>query len=487
MSEALTTAPVSQPPGGADSQPLFEAAPTIYPRDVKGKFRRLKWWALIVLLGIYYVVPWIRWDRGPDAANQMVLLDLAGRRGYIGGIEIWPQEVYYLTGILILAAVGLFFASALLGRIWCGFACFQTVWTDLFLWVERKVEGDRNKRIKLDNAPWSAAKVAKKLTKHAVWLFIALMTAGYFVLYFVDAPTAVVSMATGAAGAWTYSVVGVLTFTTYMAAGWAREQICIYMCPYPRFQAAMFDEDTLLVTYEAWRGEPRANYKKTDDFARRGHCVDCGLCVQVCPTGVDIRDGNQLACIGCALCIDACNNVMDRFDLPRGLITYDSERNKMLRSRGQPTRKRWVRPRTIAYTVVITLVTVVMVTAFAGRARLEVNILRDRAPLFVTLSSGDIRNGYTFKVLNMIASSKTYDLSMQGLDDARLTVIGHQEDPADTARLPVAADTVGTFKIYVAAPRAALDGQSMDLRFVLTDTETGERHVQDTVFRGPAR
>ncbi len=484
MPNAQTTA---SGPADTGSQPLFEDAPSIYPRDVKGTFRRLKWWALIVLLGIYYVVPWIRWDRGPEAPDQMFLLDLAGRRGYIGGIEIWPQEVYYLTGILILAAVGLFFASALLGRIWCGFACFQTVWTDLYIWVERRIEGDRNKRIKLDNAPWTASKVVKKLTKHAIWLIIALMTAGYLVLYFVDAPTAVVQMATGRSGAWTYSMLALLTFTTYMAAGWAREQICIYMCPYPRFQSAMFDEDTLLVTYEEWRGEPRANYKKTDDFNARGHCVDCGLCVQVCPTGVDIRDGNQLACIGCALCIDACNNVMDRFDLPRGLITYDSERNKSLRSRGLPTRTRWIRPRTIAYVVVLALVSAVMVGAFAGRARLEVNILRDRAPLFVTLSSGDIRNGYTFKVLNMVTSDKNYVLSMEGLETARMTVIGYQDRPSGSARLPVEADSVGTFKVYVAAARADLDGESTDLTFVLTDVATGERLAHDTVFRGPAR
>ncbi|GAB6051746.1 cytochrome c oxidase accessory protein CcoG [Magnetospira thiophila] len=471
----------------AKDAPLFAAVQAIYPRDVKGTFRTVKWVALVVLLGIYYVIPWLRWERGPGVTDQLLLLDMAGRRGYIGPIEIWPQEVYYLTGVLILAAIGLFFSSALLGRVWCGFACFQTVWTDLFMLVERWIEGDRNKRIAADRKPLSLGKIAKKTAKHTVWMLIALVTAGYFVFYFVDAPQALREMLDGSAGNWTYSVVGTLTFTTYMAAGWAREQICIYMCPYPRFQAAMFDEDTLLVTYEEWRGEPRAKFNPKQGFEGRGHCVDCDMCVQVCPTGVDIRKGNQLACIGCALCVDACNTVMDRFKLPHGLITYDSERNQVLRAQGKPTSKRWIRPRTVGYTVLLLAVMAVMVGMFATRSTIEINILRDRAPLFVRLSNGDFRNGYTYKILNMVSQSKTYVLTLRGIEGAKLSVIGYQPEPAESAELPVKADTVGSFKVFVTAGRAGLDGESTDLDFVLTDKETGLSVSNSSVFRAPRR
>ncbi|CCQ72124.1 cytochrome c oxidase accessory protein CcoG [Magnetospira sp. QH-2] len=468
--------------------PLFAATQAIYPRDIKGTFRTVKWVALWVLLGIYYVFPWLKWTRGEGVTDQFLLLDMAGRRGYIGPIEIWPQEVYYLTGVLILAAIGLFFSSALLGRVWCGFACFQTVWTDLFMWVERRIEGDRNKRIAADKKPMNLAKLSKKLVKHILWMFIALATAGYFVFYFVEADVAFWSMLDGTAGGWTYSVVGTLTFTTYMAAGWAREQICIYMCPYPRFQAAMFDEDTFLVTYEEWRGEPRAKFNPKQGFDEsRGHCVDCGMCVHVCPTGVDIRKGNQLACIGCALCVDACNTVMDRFKMPRNLIAYDSERNQVLRSQGGNPVRKWVRPRTIGYTVLMIAVMAIMAIGFSNRASIEINILRDRAPLFVRLSDGNIRNGYTYKILNMVSRSKTYELSLKGIDGALMTVIGYQKTPSAKATLPVKSDTVGTFKVYVKSGTDVLDGESTDLDFVLTDTETGESVSNSSVFRAPRR
>ncbi len=474
-------------PGPAKETPLYADRVKVYSRSVRGTFRRIKWWVLWVLLGLYYVGPWIRWDRGPGAPDQALLIDMPGRRAYFFWIEIWPQEVYYLTGLLILAAVGLFLVTAWFGRVWCGFTCPQTVWTDLFMWVERKTEGDRNARIRLDRAPLSVDKALRKVAKHGAWLVIAFATGGAWIMYFRDAPTLAGEFFTGEASAAVYGFTALFTATTYLLAGWAREQLCIYMCPWPRFQSAMFDEDSLIVTYEAWRGEPRGTAKRGQSFDGRGHCVNCGLCWQVCPTGVDIRDGQQMACIGCALCVDACNSVMDRFRLPRNLITYDSISNQLARERGQPTTIRLLRPRTLAYIAILIAVAAVMVFSLATRTRLEVNVLPDRSPLFVQLSDGSVQNGYTFKVLNMERAEKTYTLTTTGIEAAQLTVIGHQPQPTGEVELPVMADAVASFRLFVSAPRSSLAGRATDLTFVLTDQDTGETVERTSVFSGPAR
>jgi 4Fe-4S dicluster domain/4Fe-4S binding domain len=267
------------------SQPLYANRVKIYPKRVSGTFRRLKWATLVVLLAVYYLVPWIRWDRGPGVSDQAVLIDMPGRRAYFFGIEIWPQEVYYLTGLLLLGALGLFLATSLAGRVWCGYACPQTVWTDLYMWVERLIEGDRNARVKLDKAPLSPQKAAKKTLKHAAWLLIALLTGGAWIMYFNDGPTVVRAFFTGEAGLTVYFFVGLFTATTYVLAGWAREQVCTYMCPWPRFQGALLDEDSLIVTYQAWRGEPRGKHKAGESWEGRGGRVAFHQCVSVCPTG----------------------------------------------------------------------------------------------------------------------------------------------------------------------------------------------------------
>lgn len=466
-------------------QPLYAAHEWVYSRNVEGTFRRLKWAALWLLLGFYYIAPWLRWDRGPGAPDQAFLIDMPARRAYFLWIEIWPQEVYYLTGLLILGAIGLFFVTSLAGRVWCGFACPQTVWTDLFLWAERLVEGDRTARMRLDRAPLSAAKLARKLAKHGIWLFISVATGGAWILYFYDAYEILPKILFGDAATLVYVFIGLFTTTTYVLAGWAREQVCIYMCPWPRFQSAMFDEDSLIVTYEAWRGEPRGKAKLGQDFEGRGHCVDCGMCKQVCPTGVDIRKGNQLACIGCALCVDACASVMDKFGLPRGLVTYDSIANQAARERGEKPRFRFVRPRTIAYVAVLTLVSVIMTTAYLTRARVEINVLHDRAPLYVTLSDGTLRNGYTYKILNMEREPKTFTLHLDGIESAQLRVIGHVDAWSGSATLPVKADAIGTFRILVRAAPGVLEGRSTDLTFQLTDDSTGRVHSHAAVFAGP--
>ena len=298
-----------------DGSSLYAPRVRVYPRAVSGTWRRVKWGVLVLLLGMYYVVPWLRWNRGPGAPDQAILLDLDGRRGWIFDIVLWPQEVYFVTGFLILGAFGLFLATSLFGRVWCGFACPQTVWTDLFMLVERLIEGDRNERMRLDHAPLSAGKAAKKGLKHLVWLAIAAATGGAWVFYYVDAPSTLFKIFRGEASTEVYVFIGLLTATTYTLAGWAREQVCTYMCPWPRFQAAMLDEQSVIVTYQKWRGEQRGKHKAGDSWEGRGDCVDCRLCVNVCPTGIDIRDGQQLECIGCGLCIDACNETMAKVDL----------------------------------------------------------------------------------------------------------------------------------------------------------------------------
>ncbi|WP_142849250.1 cytochrome c oxidase accessory protein CcoG [Telmatospirillum sp. J64-1] len=476
----------SKKPEEPEKVPLY-AYEKVYPRTVKGRFRSMKTVLVGVLLALYYLVPFLRWDRGPDAPDQAVLIDMVGRRAYFFMIEIWPQEVYYLTGLLIMGAIGLFLATALLGRVWCGFTCPQTVWTDLFIWVERKFEGDRNERIKLDRQPWNANKLLRKLGKHSVWMVIALLTGGAFVLYFNDAMTVIGEIVTGQAGWGVYTFLAIFTSTTYLLAGWAREQVCLYMCPWPRFQAAMVDEHSMIVTYEEWRGEPRGFAKKDTGFEGRGHCVDCRMCVQVCPTGIDIREGSQMGCIGCGLCIDACNSVMDRFNLPRDLIRFDSATNQLAREQGRPVAKvKWVRPRTVAYAVLLLVVGSLMAFVLATRDTTEVSIQHERSPLYVQLSDGNIRNAYTYKILNMVREERVYTLRVKNLEGATVSVIGidSPDSPDAAIRLPVNPDTIGNFRIYVTAPPSALNGRTTDLYFELTDPD-GHSTLSKSLFAGP--
>jgi cytochrome c oxidase accessory protein FixG len=470
----------------AKTSSMYEEYQKVYPRSVAGLFRNIKWWMMGILLTVFWVGPWIRWDRAGDAPDQAIFIDLPGRKAYFFFIEIWPQEVYYLTGLLIIAAIALFYATALAGRVWCGFACFQTVFTDLFVWVERKIEGDRNSRIKLDKGPGNGAKFAKKATKNLIWLALSLAVGIGFALYFQPVPwTALAEIFTLQAGAATYGAIAVVGGGCFVMAGYAREQVCIYMCPYARFQSAMMDEHSLIVTYETWRGEPRGKFSKDADFSQRGHCVDCGLCVQVCPTGVDIREGTQIACIGCGLCVDACATVMKRFNLPPNLITYDSVANQNARAESKPEPTKLIRPRTILYTVVLVLVCAVMATSLFTRSRLQVNVLHERSPLFVPMSDGSIRNGYTFKILNMERVNNDFSLSTDGLEGATLEVVGLTQAPVPDVDLAVQGDKVGTFRIYVSVPRASLDGQTNELSFVLRNKATGETVEYETLFAGP--
>ncbi len=459
----------------------------VYPRAVSGYFRNIKWGVLILCLALYYIGPWIRWDRGPNAPDQALLLDMEGRRGYFFWIEIWPQEIYYITGLLILGAVALFLATALFGRIWCGYTCPQTVWTDLFMLVERWIEGDRNARMKLDKQPLSLAKAWRKIAKHTVWLLIAAATGGAWIMYFQDAPTVTREMLTGQAGMGTYFFFGLFTGTTYLLAGWAREQVCTYMCPWPRFQAAMQDEHTLAVTYQGWRGETRGSHKAGQSWEGRGDCVDCRACVNVCPTGIDIRDGQQLECIGCGLCIDACDDIMAKVDRPLRLIDFVSMENLERRPKKQPQIVKLIRSRTVIYSVMLVVVAAVMAAALLLRSDVELNVLHDRAPLFVTLSDGSLRNGYTVKVLNKRREAVQYRLSLDGQPMAGLFLGGERDAGLQKELvLDVEPDSVGEFRLFVRMPREAIKGASMDVELVLRDAATGRKATSyDTKFNGP--
>jgi cytochrome c oxidase accessory protein FixG len=459
----------------------------VYPQRILGRFRVLKWAALGVLLSVYYLAPWLRWDRGPGAPDQALLVDMTGRRAYFFWVEIWPQEVYYLAGLLILGAIGLFLATSLLGRVWCGFTCPQTVWTDLYMQVERWIEGDRNARIKLDAEPWGIRKLSKKIAKHAIWVLIAVLTGGAWVMYFDDAPTLVKSLATFQASSAQYGFIGLFAGTTYLLAGWAREQVCIYMCPWPRFQAAMFDEHSLLVTYEAWRGEPRGHMTKNqifeiDDRRLRGDCIDCGLCVRVCPTGIDIRDGQQLACIGCALCVDACNSVMTKIGRPPELITYDSLSNQAERAAGRQARRRLIRPRTVIYAATLVLAVAGMFTALTLRGSVEVTVQGDRSPLFVKLADGEIQNGYTLKISNKQRTDASFFLNVTGIDGLQTKIIGGVPD-----RLTVKPDRIGTYRMLLHAPRDALKYNTNAITIIVVNAITGEESRHAAIFNAPGK
>jgi cytochrome c oxidase accessory protein FixG len=455
-----------------ETRELYAKREQIYPKLAHGKFRMAKWAVMAVTLGIYYFIPFLRWDRGEGMPDQAVLVDFAGRRFYFFFIEIWPQEVYYITGLLIIAALGLFLASALFGRVWCGYACPQTVWTDLFIWVERIFEGDRNARMRLDRAPWSLNKAWRKIGKHAVWLIIAMGTGGAWILYFHDAYAVIENFFTGQSALSSYLFFGLLTFTTYALAGTMREQVCTYMCPWPRIQAAMTDREALNVTYRVDRGEERGPHKKGQTWEGRGDCIDCKQCVAVCPMGIDIRDGAQMECIQCALCIDACDDVMLKIDRPTGLITYETDDNIDRFQVGEKPRYRFMRMRTIVYAVALAVVSAVMLGALATRTELELDAYRDRNPNFVRLSDGSVRNGYSITVVNKAGSSRALQLEVDSDPAMLVRVLGTTE--AEPMRVEVGPDQTHDIIIYLTLPLEAIDIEREDVIFRVTDPATGE-------------
>ena len=473
------------------NQPLYEARKGVYPKAVDGFFRRLKWGIMAVTLAIYYITPWLRWDRGPYAPDQAVLIDLANRRFYMFQIEIWPHEFYYVVGLLVMAGIGLFLLTSAVGRAWCGYACPQTVWTDLFLHVERYIDGDRNAQIRLERAPWGPQKIAKRLGKWSVWLFIAFWTGGAWIMYFADAPTLVRDFWSGEAAPVAYATVGILTATTFIFGGFMREQLCIYMCPWPRIQTAMMDEKSLLVTYKEWRGEKRGSLKAAQaDPAAFGDCIDCNQCVAVCPTGIDIREGPQIGCITCALCIDACDNVMAQIGKPRGLIDYctlDDAEVEKAGGTSHPVLKTLFRSRTLIYFGIWASIGLAMLFTLGQRTRLDLAVQPDRNPVYVRLSDGSIRNNYTLKIRNMETRPRIVDVYVEGLPGAVIwTPAGKREFATQHIHFAVAPDAVHKVQLFVAAPA---EGPEHSAFTISTNARTGdESGDSDTVvFERPER
>lgn len=470
--------------GAADehsgSSPIqyFAAQAKVYPRAVSGFLRQFKWAVLIICLAVYYLSPFLRWARPGDLPDQAILIDLPGRRAYFFMFEIWPQEVYIIAGILIFAAVTLFFVTSLLGRVWCGFFCFQTVWTDLYMWVERVIQGDRNARMKLDKSPLGWEKIWKKSLTHVSWLFIGVMTAGAFVLYFNDAPSLIRDIFHGEVSRTVLAFMIGLTLSTYIMAGFAREQVCTYMCPYARFQSAMFDKQTLIVGYDQARGEPRGKNKGSELRPHLGDCIDCSLCVQVCPTGIDIRNGLQIQCIACGLCVDACNSVMDKIGKPRDLVRYDTEENIELRAQGHSPELHLLRPRTIYYTILLATISALMLGALLMRPDLGLNVIHDRNPLFVKLSNGDIRNGYDIKIINKSYETKSFRLVSEGIEGARLAIQSANNDTIDDLSVP--PDSVGHFRIFLTVDKKY--AQDANFQFKIIDNKTLASSATRTIF-----
>jgi cytochrome c oxidase accessory protein FixG len=426
---------------------LYQRREKIYTRKIEGFFQRVRLFTGWPLLLGYFLIPWMNWD-----GRQSILFDLPARKFHILGLTFWPQDFPMLAFVLIIAAYALFAVTTFAGRIWCGYTCPQTVWTSIFMWVEQKTEGSRNQRIKLDQAPWSMAKLVKKMSKHGGWLLVSFLTGMTFVGYFYPVQELLWDLFTGQANQWAYAWTLFFTLSTYINAGWMREQVCMYMCPYARFQSVMFDHDTLIVSYDSGRGEPRGSRKRSAQLEELelGACVDCELCIQVCPTGIDIRDGLQYQCIGCALCIDACDSVMDKMNYPRGLIRYTSE-NEL---GGGHTH--WLRPRIIGYVIVLAL----MVGAFwynmLSRIPLELTVIRDRNHLYTTTDSGEIDNVYRLQLLNMHPEQHQFVIAIEGLGGAR--IIG------DT-RYTLNGGEVRTISLRVRSTPQGLDKPSTKLVF----------------------
>ncbi|MCA0919002.1 cytochrome c oxidase accessory protein CcoG [Pseudooceanicola nanhaiensis] len=475
----------STEPQAPDS--LYTAREPIFPRRVKGTFRNLKWVIMAITLGIYYLTPWIRWDRGPQLPDQAVLVDLANRRFFFFFIEIWPHEFYFIAGLLVMAGLGLFLFTSALGRVWCGYTCPQTVWTDLFILVERWIEGDRNARLRLHRQKkWDARKLRLRVTKWVTWFLIAMATGGAWVFYFTDAPTLLVDLVTFNAHPVAYTTILVLTATTFIFGGFMREQICIYACPWPRIQAAMMDEDTITVAYREWRGEPRGKHRKTEGAELLGDCIDCNACVNVCPMGIDIRDGQQLACITCALCIDACDDVMEKIGKPRGLIDYMALTDEQAEREGakpRPIIKHILRPRTMLYTVLWSGIGVALVVALFLRPDIDMTVAPIRNPIFVTLSDGTIRNTYDVRLRNKHGEDRDFRVWLEGGQGMTLSLEGAENDV-----VTVPADSIRLQRVYVmAAPDApAAKAERTEVTILVEDVSTGEHAEKDTVFNGKA-
>jgi cytochrome c oxidase accessory protein FixG len=461
---------------------LYQKRIPIFTRSVKGRFRRFKTSVLVLAYAIFFLLPWLPWTR-MDAPAQAVLFDLPGRRFLIFGLTVYPQDVVWLALLLFIAAILLFFVTGLVGRAFCGYFCFQTLWTDFFIWIEHKIQGERPARVRLYRQPWDREKLLKVGGTHVLWLLASFWTGMTFVAYFAYAPQLVSDFFSGQAAAAAYITVSILTVSTYAAAGLMREQICTYVCPYGRFQSVMYEPETLAVHYDAKRGEgahgrasARAGQRTLEERHAKGigDCVDCGLCVQVCPAGIDIRDGLQYKCISCGLCIDACNTIMDSFNFPRGLIRYDSEKNLAAAVPGKP-RVEWKRLKTIGYGVALILMSGYLVYSVSTRDSYDRTVNQIRQPLYVVLSNGDIRNRYQIHITNKAAEDQTYAISASGIPAGALDLgnfreitvkPGHSGLVQASVRLsPEVAEHTHRFELVITPRGKPAEARSETVRF----------------------
>ncbi|MGI4843287.1 MAG: cytochrome c oxidase accessory protein CcoG [Janthinobacterium lividum] len=443
---------------------LYAAREEIYPREIKGRYASLRWACVWLTQLLFYGLPWFELH-----GRQAVLFDLASRKFYLFGLVLWPQDFIYLAALLILCAYGLFLVTAVAGRVWCGFACPQTVYTEIFLWIERKFEGTRSSRIRLDRQPWTLEKIARKGGKHAAWGLVALWTGFTFVGYFTPVRALSFDVASFGLGPWESFWVLFYALATYGNAGWLREQVCKYMCPYARFQSAMFDKDTLIVTYDAARGEPRGAVHARMASAGRGDCIDCSMCVQVCPTGIDIRKGLQYECIGCAACVDACNGVMDKVARPRGLIRYATENALAAKLSPRQVRRRVLRPRVLIYTAVLALLGTAMVASLALRNPLKLDVIRDRGSMGREVEDGMIENVYRLQVMNTTEAPQRLRITVDGIASARVADQDEVEIEAATTRaVPVRVRIAGgdgqPGSNRIAFTLASRDGAALQVR-----------------------
>ena len=412
-------------------KPLYQKHIPIITRSVQGKFRNFKTAILILAYSVFFLLPWLPWAR-QSGAPQAIMFDLSSRRYFIFDLIVYPQDVFWLAMLLFIAAAFLFFITGLLGRAWCGYFCFQTLWSDLFIWIEHWLQGERPARMKLKTQPWNLEKIFKVGGSHLLMILISFWTAVTFCAFFTYTPQFVQDVFSLNAAAGGYLAITVLTATTYLAGGVAREQICMYFCPYARFQGVMYEPDTLAVSYDARRGEgelgrvaPKAGLKTHEERQAAGHgdCIDCGFCVQVCPTGIDIRNGLQYQCISCGLCIDACNNIMDSVGYPRGLIRYDSESNLTAKQPQAPHLK-WKSLKVLGYAVALTLMMTLLVYNVLNRSNHELSVEQVRQPLFITLSDGTVRNRYNIHIVNKTEQDLSYAIAVEGIPADALD-LGH--------------------------------------------------------------